>query len=253
MRRTTTRRSQAGFTLLEVTISIAMLAVVMMLMYEVIGGTIKGRNMAYEELRKPKVANAILGQIFRDFRYIYWGGLGPTGNAGFLGVAKSVSGMDADQVSFVTARRTRTVGSEDDGTRNRDDRESLLTEVSYACRSNERNSEWLELWRREDYFVDSEPTKGGYYTMVYDKIRNFRLRYFPIPEEHYEDPDGLEEWNSIQKKGIPYAILLKIEFDIDELEEGMRDDEREHIDPIHRIILLRGGYNVSYGSGTPAR
>jgi hypothetical protein len=138
------------------------------------------------------------------------------------------------------------VGSEDDGTRRGEDRESPLTEVGYACRLNERYSQWLELYRREDYFVDSKPTEGGFYSLVYDKIRTFRLRYFPIPEEHYgkDNESGLEDWDSAQKKGIPYAILLTVEYDVSEAEDG--EYEPDTIDPIVRIILLRGGYNVDW-------
>ena len=237
-------RRQRGFTLIELTIAIAMLGIVMTLMYQAIGGTIRGRDLVYEDLRKPKVANAILGQIFKDFRYIYWGGF--VGDSGFRGKAMSSGGMDGDRVAFVTARRTRTVGSEDDGTRREEDGESPLTEVGYACRPNPTHSQWLELWRREDYFVDAKPTEGGHYTLLYDKIRSFRLRYFPIPEEHFENERGLEDWDSAQKKGIPYAILLKIEFDVSEPRED-QDYEPDDIDPIHRIILLRGGYNVAFG------
>jgi prepilin-type N-terminal cleavage/methylation domain-containing protein len=242
-------RRESGFTLLELSIAIALLGVVMGLMYQAISGTITGRNIIYDELQKPKVANAILGQIFKDFRYIYWGGF--TGNAGFRGKAMDRGGMDADRVAFVTARRTRTVGSEDDGSRRGEDRESPLTEVGYACRMNERYPQWLELYRREDYFVDSKPTEGGFYTLVYDKIRSFRLRYFPKPEEHYgkDNESGLEDWDSAQKKGIPYAILLTIEYDVSEPQDG--DYEPDSIDPIVRIILLRGGYNVDWSGGDP--
>ena len=237
---------EGGFTLLELSIAIALLGVIMSLMYQAINGTITGRNIIYDELQKPKVANAILGQIFKDFRYIYWGGF--EGNAGFRGKAVTLGGMDADRVAFVTARRTRTVGSEDDGSRRGEDRESPLTEVGYACRLNERHSQWLELYRREDYFVDSKPTEGGFYTLVYDKIRSFRLRYFPIPEEHYgkDNESGLEDWDSAQKKGIPYAILLTIEYDVTEPEDDGEQYEPDKIDPIVRIILLRGGYNVDW-------
>ena len=242
------RSAQGGFTLLELSIAIAMLGVVMGLMYQAISGTIRGRDIVYEDLRKPKVANAILGQIFKDFRYIYWGGL--VGDAGFRGKAMERGGMDADRVAFITARRTRTVGSEDDGQQRNEDRESPLTEVGYACRLNSNYPQWLELYRREDYFIDAKPTEGGFYTLIYDKIRSFRMRYFPIPEEHYKDEGGLDDWDSAQKKGIPYAILLKIEFDVSDPIDG-EAYEPDEIDPIHRIILLRGGYNVPYTSTAP--
>jgi len=234
---------EGGFTLIELIISIALLSMIMGLMYQSLSQTLSKRELVQDELRGPKVANAILAQIFKDFRYIYYGGL--TGDTGFRGKSVSQSGMDADRVAFVTARRTRTVGTEDDGRRGEEDRESPLTEVGYACRPNPDQPQWLELWRREDYFVDSKPTEGGFYSLVYDKIRNFRLRYYPRPEEATEK-QGLEEWDSATKKGIPYAILLKIEFDVHDLLEGEVYEE-DDIDPIHRIILLRGGYNVEWG------
>ena len=236
-------RGQTGFTLLELSISIALLGTIMGLMYQTLSGTIDNRNMVQDSLRGPKVANAILAQIFKDFRYIYYGGF--TGDTGFRGKAVQLAGMDADRVSFITARRTRTIGSEDDGRRATVERESPLTEVGYACRPSPQYAQWLELWRREDYFVDSKPTEGGFYTLVYDKIRSFRMRFYPKPEEAV-DREGLEEWDSAAKKGIPYAILLKIQFDVTEALEG-QEYEPDDIDPIHRIILLRGGYNVQWG------
>ena len=238
--------TQAGFTLLELSIAIEMLGIVMGLIYQAINGTITGRNIVYDDLLKPKVANAVLGQIFKDFRYIYYGGL--VGDAGFYGKAQNKAGMDADRVAFITARRTRTVGSEEDGARRGEDRESPLTEVGYGCRPNPKFAQWLELYRREDYFVDSKPVEGGFYTLVYDKIRSFRLRYFPTPEEHYKDEGGLEDWDSRQKKKLPYAILVKIEYDVSE-PEADEEYEADKIDPIYRIILLRGGYNVPYEAG----
>lgn len=243
-------RSESGFTLMELTIAIGLLATIMGLMYQTLSGTIRNRNVVQDSLRGPKVANAILAQIFKDFRYIYWGGF--VGDTGFRGKAVRLAGMDADRVSFITARRTRTIGSEEDGRRGTRERESPLTEVGYACRPNPQHSHWLELWRREDYFVDQKPTEGGFYTLVYDKIRNFRMRFYPKPEEAV-DREGLEEWDSAQKKGIPYAILLKIQFDVNDTPEGSQY-EPDKIDPIHRIILLRGGYNVQWGdnpSSTP--
>jgi prepilin-type N-terminal cleavage/methylation domain-containing protein len=235
------RRARAGFTLIELIIAIGLLALIIGIMYQALGQTIEKRNMVHDALRAPKVANAILAQIFKDFRYIYWGEF--KGGAGFRGSAHTISGMDADRVAFVTARRTRTIGAADDGSRQEGESDSPLTEVGYACRPNPKYPQWLELWRREDYFVDSKPTDGGFYTLVYDKIRNFRMRYVPIPEEHYENKEGLEEWDSAVKKKIPYAILLKIEFDVSDPVEG-EQYQPDDIDPIHRIILLRAGYDV---------
>ncbi len=238
----------AGFTLLELTITITLTGVIVALMTQIISHTIRGRDMAYKALQRPKIENAILGQIVQDLRYAWMGGL--SGDAGFLGKARQMAGMDADTIAFVTARRTRTVGAEDDGARRGEEPESPLTETGYACRVNPDNPRWLELWRREDYFVDGNPTEGGRYTRVYDKIRAFRLRYFPIPEEHTGEGEGLEEWDSRLKKGMPYAILLKIEFDTDEPRDKFEEERPPEL--IYRLILLRPAYNLPQGpAGAP--
>jgi len=236
-----------GFTLMELTITIALLGTIVVLMTQVISDTIRGRDMAYTALKRPKIANAVLGQIVQDLRYAWFGGL--SGDEGFLGRARQMAGMDADFVAFITARRTRTVGVEDDGSRRGDEGECSLTEVGYACDLNPDNPRWLRLWRREDYYVDSRPSEGGRYSLVYDKIRAFRLRYFPIPEElQAKESEGLEEWDSRQKKGIPYAVLLKIEYDVEE--PGDELDEERPAELIYRLILLRPAYNLPFTSAT---
>ena len=74
---------QGGFTLLERSVAGAMLSFIMVLMYQSLGQTIETRNMVEDGLRGPKVANAIFAQVFKDFRYIYYGGL--QGDTGFRG------------------------------------------------------------------------------------------------------------------------------------------------------------------------
>ena len=229
-------RRTRGFTLIEITVALTILAILVVLLFQVQAGMVRGREMLQDEgLQKPKVANALLGQIMKDLRYLYWGGLG--GDAGFLGRSRSLAGKDADRIDFVTARTTRTLPLEEEG-RAEDRKESPLTEVGYACRQSD-NSKYLELYRREDPYVDDDPTDGGQYTQIYDKILEFDLRYFPIPEETLKErTEGDEEWDSRLRHKIPYAIILKINFDVDDQsqEKVEKDPER-----IYRIILLKGG------------
>lgn len=244
MRRNT--RTQGGMTLIEISVAITILATMVGLLVTVISGTVRGRDLAEEELTKPKIANAILSQIYKDFRYNWFGGI--TGDAGFLGKNGTRGGFDADIVHFVTARRTRIAGSEEGGVRREDDRPSPLTEVGYALKGNDRegNGAWLELWRREDYFIDDKPTEGGTYTLVYDKLRRFDLRYFAPPEnQSADDQYGAEDWDSRLKHGVPYAIILRIDFDVLPPEERKdRSDKAEH--KLARVILLRNGDSVRW-------
>jgi prepilin-type N-terminal cleavage/methylation domain-containing protein len=242
-------RTRRGFTLIEITVAITILAILVVLLFQVMEGMVRGRQMVQDEgLRKPKVANALLGQFIKDLRYLYWGGL--QGDAGFLGRSQTMGGKDADRIDFVTARMTRTVPLEEGG-RLEERKESPLTEVGYACRPSE-NGPYLELYRREDPYVDDDPTEGGQYTLIYDKIREFDLRYFPIPEETLRDrTEGEEEWDSRLKRKIPYAIILKINFDVD---DQSKESEQKDPERIYRIVLLKGGDRraVPWGGAAPA-
>jgi prepilin-type N-terminal cleavage/methylation domain-containing protein len=228
------RRPEAGFTLLEITVAATVLALVVAFVYSLLGNTVRGTDMVRKGLESPKVQNAILGQIFRDFRYIWWPDF--AGNGGFVGANRSVGGKDADKVDFVSARRTRLARLEESG--DKDPGESPLSEVGYAVRSNDEHGEWLELWRREDFFVDDNPTEGGIYSLVYDKIRKFDLVYYPNPKELTGDK-GLDEWDSRVRRGIPYAIIVQIDFDVGE--PPGRGEQAADPHKIVRIILLRAG------------
>lgn len=160
-----------------------------------------------------------------------------------------MGGKDADTVDFVTARPSRTAHTDEEAVR--DAVPSPVTEVGYALRQNDENGEWLELWRREDWMVDDDPTGGGKYTLVYDRIRRFNLLYFPIPEQNVEGK-GSEEWDTRLQNSLPYAIVLDIEFDVEGATGG---EDEEAIGSISRIITLKGAYNVKPaappGQGTP--
>ena len=230
-------RNPRGFTLLEVIVALLVLSVVVSFVYQVLQNSVRGQDMVREGLRTPKVQNAILGQIFKDFRYLYWDGF--TGNTGFIGESGMVGGKDADHVDFVTSRPSRMAQLDEE--RVQDPVPSPLTEVGYALRVSDENSDYLELYRREDWFVDDNPVRGGKYTLVYDKVTKFDLLYFPIPEENL-DGKGRKDWDTRVQGKLPYAIVLEISFDAEEHEGEEIEETEEHIS---RIIVLKGAYNVA--------
>ena len=118
--------------------------------------------------------------------------------------------------------------------------------MGWACRPAEDDptGKYLELWRREDYYVDSEPTKGGQYTLVYNKIRRFNIRYYPPPEIIGEDnSEGLDEWDSRIRRSLPYALIIELWFDATTEEGAVIDEIEPH--KITRVVLLRGGTSDS--------
>jgi prepilin-type N-terminal cleavage/methylation domain-containing protein len=245
----TSRRRERGFTLLEVVVAATILTLVVSFVYQLLTNTVKGQDMIRTGLRAPKIQNAILQQILRDLRYVYW--VDFAGSTGFLGQNRDVGPGDGDRLDFVTARRTRLVRADDDGSR--DPGESPVNEVGYACQVNEQRGDWIGLYRREDFFVDDDPVSGGTYSLIYDRLRSFNLMYFPNPRElggsgkSDQGSPGLEEWDSRLKNQIPYAIVVEIKFDIDEPKKG------EDPESITRLFLLRAGYEdaIPFAAPTP--
>jgi general secretion pathway protein J len=236
----TGRAGRRGFTLVELMVAVFILGLMLAFVYETLMNALRIRDKVVSDLESPKTENAILDTISRDLRFVwYQSGVLP-GNSGFWGRNKQVNGREADRLDFLTSRSSRIAELEDAQTQPGD---SPLTEVGYACRPNDQNSRWVELWRREDYFVDDDPTEGGKYSLVYDKIRKFNLRYFPLPDDPTfpEDSKGLDEWDSKTTTKIAYAIILDLEYDL--REPGPNDTEPDG--KVTKIFILKPARSVS--------
>lgn len=239
-------RRQAGFTLVEITLALAILGVLVAMALQNMTNTVRGRDMVLDGLRRPKVANALLAQLVKDLRYLWFGGL--TGNAGFVGRSGNVGGKDADRLDFLTARPARSVPLDEEN-RSEDAPQAALAEVGYAFRQRD-DGRYLELWRREDPYVDDDPSTGGRYTLIYDRIVSCNLTYYDRPSET-KNKEGLEEWDSRTKKRVPYAIILELTFDAEERDPAKEGEEPEKL---VRIFLLKPGGEsaVDWPAGTGA-
>jgi general secretion pathway protein J len=229
-------RRASGFTLIEVVVALAILAALVGMTLQNMTNTVRGRDIVLERLARPKVANAVLSQIVKDLRYLWFGGL--TGNAGFSGRGGRVGSFDGDRVDFVTARLARSVPLEEGARQDDDTQRPALSEVGYALRPRDDGT-GNELWRREDPYVDDDPTNGGSYSLIYDRVRDFNLTYFDRPGVNQKARDkGAEDWDSRIKKRVPYAIILQMTFDAVESDDPRDEGEPERI---VRIFLLKPG------------
>jgi len=245
------RPTDGGFTLLEIVVAIGILAMMMSFVYEVLTKAVATRDTLTEGLEGPKTENAILGEILSDLRFIYYRPGQFANNAGFWGRNRQVAGKEADRIDFLTCRASRTAELEDAGDLRRPVNAPIV-EVGYACRPSDAKPEWIELWRRERYFVDDDPTDGGRYDLVYDKLRAFDLEYYEPAEKRVQGSRGLEEWDSKTQKSLPAAIVLRLEFDV---REPIAKDQPQGM--VRRIVLLPPSRSVppdtpGMDAGSPA-
>jgi len=224
-----------GFTVIEIMITMALLMLLMTSVYQILSDTNRGREAIRDGLEGPKIEIAILDEIVRDLRFVYFRPGQFTSDGGFWGRNRTPNGKDGDRIDFLTCRRSRRAELEDT---NQAQVNAPLVEVGYACRPNEKYPDLLELWRREDYFADDDPTDGGKYDLVYDRIRKFDLEFYAPPNNDERTSDeGLKEWDTKVTKKLPYAIVVKLEYDI-RLPTGDRKGLGAPQGSVRRIILL---------------
>jgi len=100
----------------------------------------------------------------------------------------------------------------------------------------------MELWRRESYFVDDNPTDGGKYDLVYDKVLSFHLQYYAPTDDRGENEDPLTKWDTKVQKKLPYAIVVQLDYLVHPptKEKNLAPDGK-----VKRIILLTPARSVA--------
>jgi prepilin-type N-terminal cleavage/methylation domain-containing protein len=233
--------SRRGFTIVEVMVTMVVLSMLLTFVVQILFNTVRTRDWIREDLEGPKIESAILDEIIRDLRFVYYRTGQFPADAGFWGRSRNINGKSGDRLDFLTCRRSRLAELEET---NQAQVNAPLVEVGYACRASETHPELLELWRREDYFADDDPTDGGRFDLVYDRVREFELKFYLPPEVRQEDDDGLEEWDSKVQHKLPSAIVVRLLYDV----RVPSASDRKPLGPaqgrVRRVILLAPSRSV---------
>jgi hypothetical protein len=183
-------------------LAILVLAIMMALVYGVVVSTVQAAHRVEEITLGTEIGPSILTRIREDVEAAILPG--KEGDY-FVGYDRKGGGGDRDRADFVSA--VMGYGSEREG------EEALfhgVNEVGYQLKDNPREPNSAILYRREDYFVDAEPLKGGRLTELYDRVRHFNLEYW----------DGEKwrlEWSAKKEKNsLPKAVKIELRIAVDE-------------------------------------
>jgi prepilin-type N-terminal cleavage/methylation domain-containing protein len=212
---------ERGFTLIELMVALLLTGLVMTSVFGVLHDAMTARDHIHNVSQFQRTGPMILDMIEADVRAIAPFNVGA--RRAFLGRKSSVGGADADAFDFVALRKSTASEMEvSDGILGKDRfLQSTLCEVGYHLKQNRREPVFLELWRREDLFLDEEPFSGGVYTKVYDKITNFKVTYYSEagPQVRAEDHWSTEELGMFPQR-------MKVEFEI-EIEPRVESVDRK--------------------------
>jgi general secretion pathway protein J len=187
-------RKSEGFTLVELMLAILILAIMMSIVYGVVVSTVTAARRVEEITAASELGPAILTQIRSDLESAFL----PKDGEFFVGVKRPGAGSDRDRVDFISG--TLAYGSENDV---EEPRFHSINEVGYQVLTSPKDPGMGVLYRREDYFIDNEPLKGGHLIEMYDRVKSFSLRY-------YDGKDWRTDWSSKAQKGLPKAVEIEL-------------------------------------------
>ena len=213
------RRARAAFTLVEVMVVLLIVSAIMLAMTQLLEAARISRDTIHNIQETQLAGPAIMDLIERDLRALVTYDRPPDKLIRVRN--RVVLGHDADRIDFVTATDS-VVPVEIDRRWVRSD----VNEVGYVLRASPRDDEFLELYRREDFFVDEEPFAGGAYTFLHDHVKHFDIQVF---DEDGRDAKPLEEWGEREEQtGVPKRIEIRLTLEL----APRLSQEQQHYSPM---------------------
>jgi prepilin-type N-terminal cleavage/methylation domain-containing protein len=234
------RDHPGGFTVVEIMVGITLLAVLLTGVYTVAIGTLQAKRVIDETSAIYTAGPEILDLLDRDLRGAYYYGVAD-GKA-MKAQRTNVGGTEVTIIDLITTSDSKI-------TKEVDDREvrSDVTEIGYRLRRNDDFPGLLELYRREQFFFDDDPLKGGDYYLVYDRVRSIVIDFFEHEKEgettsSIAKDEGKEDWDSEDDGGLPRAVRITIELAAPE-KAGEPDEGDERYYRFVRWVLLPNAFD----------
>jgi len=198
-------RRARGFTLLEILVATALLAVFFAEVYSLVAGTISIRDAIEDGATPYAVGPAVMDLIIEDLRGAE---IEPYKDLNaFHAEPENMNGDTCTKLDFVTTVPSRRrVKIQDQEVKAR------LNEVGYRLRRSETSQGLYALYRREDLGVDEEPLLGGKFYKVADGVKVFRIDWFADDpgDPATDDAKGEEEWDAKKEKKLPWGCRVTL-------------------------------------------
>jgi prepilin-type N-terminal cleavage/methylation domain-containing protein len=201
------RARRAGFTLVEVLITLLIMSGIMVALTEILTAARTARDTVHNVLETQTAGPAILDLIERDLRGIL---TYDTTRVQQLRVKnRVVMGFDADSIDFVTNSDSMVLHQLEDRFVRAD-----LNEVGYRLRPAPSNDQFLEIYRRESFGVDEDPFEGGTFQFLHERVKAFDVQVF---RKDGPDEEPVDHWNSEEGSediGLPARIEITLTLEL---------------------------------------
>lgn len=192
------RRASRGFTLIEVLISIAILAAITSLLYGAFSALKRSKDGLSRLQDRQREGRLAMTRITRELQSAYLSAHMPLNQALLVQktIFKGERATPADRVDFTAFANTRL---------DKNSHASDQCELSYFGSPNPDGSGTIDLVRRIDTELDLEPTKGGKIEVLASDIDLFDLQYLDAQTGQWQ-----ETWDTTQSTGQPDRLPLQV-------------------------------------------
>ncbi|RYZ07829.1 MAG: prepilin-type N-terminal cleavage/methylation domain-containing protein [Myxococcales bacterium] len=192
------RRKVRGFTLIEVLISIAILAAITSLLFGAFSALKRSKDGLTRMQDRQREARLAMARMTRELQSAYLSAHLPINQA--LMIQKTIfrgeRGTPADRVDFTAFANMRL---------EKDSHVSDQCEIAYYGSPNPDGSGTNDLVRRVDSSIDLEPTKGGKVEVLATDIDLFDLQYLDAQTGQWQ-----EGWDTTQSTGQLDRLPLQV-------------------------------------------
>lgn len=198
------RGGQRGLTLLEVLVSVGILAVVASLVYGALDGMSKSKTVIGAMDERYQQGRGTISRLSRELE------------SAFLSLHDPLVASQATRITAFVGRRESPIDRLDFTSFShrrvgRDAHESDQNELGYFG-SRDPDDGGLDLARREDKHIDLEPDRGGVVNVVAEDVKSLSLAYLdPLTGEWVEDWDSTQAAGQFLRLPLQVHIVLVLE------------------------------------------
>ena len=199
---------RSGFTLVEVMVTLLIVGIIMVSVAEILRGARYTRDSIHNIQEKELAGPLILQTIENDLRSLIIYDRDPRFS---IRISNRISaGFDADSIDFVSSSDSLLPYRENSG---QAFRRADVNEVGYCLRPNPDSDDFLEIYRREDFGVDTDPFEGGRYALLHDRVKGFDVRIY---DEDGLEAEPVESWGSSfdEFTGLPSRIEFELTLEL---------------------------------------
>ena len=191
-----------GFTLLEVLVAIAVLAVMSSLLYGAFSGLKRTKEGVERINDRQREARLAMARMVRELQSAFISTHEPVPPTRPIQktIFKGASGIPGDRIDFTSFAHRRL---------ERDSRESDQSEISYYLASNPEKPGVVDLLRRESAIIDLYPERGGRLDVMATDVDLFDVAFLEPQTIQW-----IETWDSTQSLGqlgrLPTQVKLTL-------------------------------------------